>query len=133
MSFLSDTDICSAHLKGDRQVWHKMLQHGGQLHVSAVSVGELFTWALRTGVSPKRRQALLDFLQDVTVLDVTATVGERVSVDFEPGWMDAGQGTPDMDLLIAATALVHDLTLVTHNVQDYSNVPGLRIQDWLSP
>jgi len=36
-----------------------------------------------------------------------------------------------MDLLNAATALVHDLTLVTHNLQDYVNVPGLRVEDWL--
>ena len=77
MSFLLDTDICSAHLKGDRRVWHKMVQHGGQLHVSTITVGELFTWALRKGVSPKRRQTLDDFLQYVTVLDVTATVGEK--------------------------------------------------------
>ena len=38
-----------------------------------------------------------------------------------------------MDLLIAATALVHNLTLVTHNVRDFANVPDLMIQDWLSP
>jgi tRNA(fMet)-specific endonuclease VapC len=39
---------------------------------------------------------------------------------------------PDMDLVIAATALVYDLTLVTHNVQDFTDMPGLRIQDWLN-
>ena len=107
-----------------------MVQHGGQLHVSTITVGELFTWALRKGVSPKRRQTLDDFLQYVTVLDVTATVGEKFG-ELRAGLLDAGQGTPDMDLLIAATALAGDLTLVTHNVQDFSSVPGLRIQDWL--
>jgi predicted nucleic acid-binding protein len=38
-----------------------------------------------------------------------------------------------MDLVIAATALVHDLTLVTHNTQDLVNVRGLRLIDWLIP
>lgn len=33
--------------------------------------------------------------------------------------------------MIAATSLVHDLTLVTHNTQDFKNVPGLRLEDWL--
>jgi tRNA(fMet)-specific endonuclease VapC len=32
-----------------------------------------------------------------------------------------------MDLLIAATALVHDLTLVTNNEQDFQPTPGLRV------
>jgi tRNA(fMet)-specific endonuclease VapC len=34
---------------------------------------------------------------------------------------------------IAATALVHNLTLVTHNTKDYQHVPGLRLEDWLTP
>jgi tRNA(fMet)-specific endonuclease VapC len=38
-----------------------------------------------------------------------------------------------MDLLIASVALVHDLTLVTHNTADYQNIPGLRLDDWLIP
>jgi predicted nucleic acid-binding protein len=38
-----------------------------------------------------------------------------------------------MDLLIGSTALVHGLTLVTHNVADYANVPGLTVMDWLIP
>jgi len=38
-----------------------------------------------------------------------------------------------VDLMIAATALVHDFTLVTHNMADFKHVPGLRIEDWLEP
>ena len=132
MSFLLDTDICSAFLKGDRVVWQKFMQHGGQLHVSTITIGELYTWALRRGTTPKREQTLQDFLQDVAVLDVTQDVGKKFG-ELRAERLDTGQGTPDMDLLIAATALFHNLTLVTHNVQDYANVPALRIQDWLNP
>jgi tRNA(fMet)-specific endonuclease VapC len=35
--------------------------------------------------------------------------------------------------MIAAAALVHNLTLVTHNTADYQNIPGLRLGDWLTP
>jgi tRNA(fMet)-specific endonuclease VapC len=38
-----------------------------------------------------------------------------------------------MDLMIAAVALVHNLTLVTHNRADYQHIPGLRLDDWLVP
>ena len=34
--------------------------------------------------------------------------------------------------MIAAVALVHKLTLVTHNTADYQNVSGLRLDDWLT-
>ena len=36
------------------------------------------------------------------------------------------------DLLIAATALTHSLTLVTHNTSEFSRVPGLKVEDWES-
>ena len=36
----------------------------------------------------------------------------------------------EFDLLIAATALVNGLNMVTHNVADFQNIPGLLIEDW---
>lgn len=132
MSFLLDTDICSAYLKGDRVVWQKVHQYTGQLNLSVVSVGELFTWALRRKASPKRLSILQNFLQDVVVIDVTFQVGEQFGT-LRASLIDSGQVVPEMDLFIAATALVHDLTLVTHNTQDYANIRGLRHQDWLVP
>lgn len=119
-------------MKGDNHVWQRFMQYRGQLQVSAITVGELFTWALRAQSSPKRLQTLLDLLTDVTVLDVTTDVGRKFG-ELRAALLDAGQATPEMDLLIAATALVHELTLVTHNVRDFAHVPGLMVQDWLNP
>jgi predicted nucleic acid-binding protein len=36
------------------------------------------------------------------------------------------------DLMIASVALVHDLTLVTHNTKDFRHIPGLRLEDWIA-
>ena len=47
--------------------------------------------------------------------------------------LQQGLSVPTTDLMIASTALVHDLTLVTHNRADYRNIPGLRLADWLTP
>lgn len=127
-----DTDNCSAYLKGDHQVWQRFMQYGGNLYVSTIAAGELFTWASRSNSPPKRLQALLDLLTEVSILDVTIDIGRKFG-ELRAALLDAGQGTPDMDLLIAATALVHNLTLVTHNVQDFANLPDLIIEDWLHP
>jgi tRNA(fMet)-specific endonuclease VapC len=45
--------------------------------------------------------------------------------------LDRGIVISTPDLLIAATALVHNLTLATHNTQDYVHIPGLNLVDWL--
>jgi len=37
------------------------------------------------------------------------------------------------DVLIAATCLVHGLTLVTHNRDDFEDIPGLQSEDWMEP
>jgi tRNA(fMet)-specific endonuclease VapC len=34
------------------------------------------------------------------------------------------------DLQIAATAAVHDLTLVTHNLREFARIPSLKLEDW---
>jgi tRNA(fMet)-specific endonuclease VapC len=132
VSFLVDTDICSAYLKGDRRVWNRFLQYSGGLHVSTVTVGELFTWVLRANASPARVQGLLDLLRDVTVLPVTLDVARKFG-EVRAGLLDKGQSAPEMDLLIGSTALVHGLTMATHNVADYANIPGLTVVDWLIP
>lgn len=44
------------------------------------------------------------------------------------------KGTPigAYDVFIAAHAMSLDVTLVTHNVREFSRVPNLRIEDWVS-
>ena len=44
-----------------------------------------------------------------------------------------GISVDNMDLLIGATALVYDLTVVTHNTRHFQQIPGLRLEDWLTP
>lgn len=131
MSFLLDTDICSAHLKQSAAaVTNKFLHYASRLHVSVITAGELYTWARRAKASPKRLQSLDDFLDAVTILDVNPAIAQQFG-QVRAALLDAGRPCPDLDLLIASTALTHGLILVTHNVQDFLNIPGLQIEDWL--
>jgi predicted nucleic acid-binding protein len=76
-------------------------------------------------------QSLLDLLNEMTVLAVTYEVGRKFG-ELRAGLFDAGKPASDMDLLIASTALVNDLTLVTHNVQDFANITDLTVVDWVA-
>jgi tRNA(fMet)-specific endonuclease VapC len=132
MSFLLDTDTCSAYLKGRNAVANRFIQYGGRLYLSAVSLGELYTWTLRARASSARTQSLLDMLPLVSVLEVNADVARKFG-ELDAYLLDHGLSASEIDLLNAATALVHNHTLVTHNVQDYANIPGLHVADWLNP
>ena len=78
-----------------------------------------------------RLQRLLGLLRDTIFLDVNRSVSEKFG-DLRAQQLKHGQMTPDMDLLIAATAMVHNLTVVTHNQKHFATVPGLSLQDWLT-
>ncbi|MFO0970356.1 MAG: type II toxin-antitoxin system VapC family toxin [Gemmataceae bacterium] len=132
MSFLLDTDICSAHFKGNRLVTARFLQYTGQLYLSTIVCGELYTWVARKAAPLSRLQSFNDLLIEAHVLDIDQSVATKFG-QVRAGLFDHGLNVSEMDLLIAATALVHDLTLVTHNIADYVKVPGLRLVDWLVP
>jgi predicted nucleic acid-binding protein len=130
MSFLIDTDSASAHLRGVPGVTNRFLQYTGQLHISAVSVAELKSWTYRKNTPAKYRRGLEDLLRDFEILDVDALVADK-SGEVGATLMDQGITVATPDLMIGGTALVHDLTVVTHNVQDFATIPGLRVVDWL--
>jgi tRNA(fMet)-specific endonuclease VapC len=132
VSFLLDTDICSASLKGDSRVCDRVEQYRGRLYVSAIVAAELFVWVLRAKSPSSRLNALLNLLNDVVFLDVSWKVSRKFG-EIRAIQLDRGLPTPQMDLLIASTAILHGLTLVTHNASDYSNVPDLEIVDWMTP
>jgi tRNA(fMet)-specific endonuclease VapC len=98
--------------------------------MSVITLGELMIWVCRANAPPKRAQDVQALLRVVTPLDITADVARRFG-EIQASLMDAGQRAPEMDLLVAATALVHGYTVVTHNLQDYAVIPGLQVVDWM--
>jgi tRNA(fMet)-specific endonuclease VapC len=59
---------------------------------------------------------------DEDVADVSAKLRAQLA--------ESGTMIGPYDLQIAATAVVHDLILVTHNTSEFSRIATLRIQDW---
>jgi tRNA(fMet)-specific endonuclease VapC len=132
MSFLLDTDICSAYLKNDPTVVGKVMLHFGGLHVSVVTVGELLTWARRAKASPNRSRSVQNLLAAFMIHEVDLAVADKFG-ELRAGLLDQGITVGEMDLLNASVAVIHNLTMVTHNTKDYANIPGLVLADWLVP
>jgi len=66
---------------------------------------------------------LSNFINDATVLDLTNNIVEA-SIEIRKK-----HKTKLPDAIIAATALVYDLTLITRNTSDFKNIQGLQIID----
>lgn len=65
-------------------------------------------------------------LQDLALIPVTDAVLLRFA-EVRAQLRQRGKPRTDFDLLIAATALQHDLTLVTRNARDFDDIPDLRV------
>ncbi len=133
MSFLLDTDTCSAHLKRPAGLIHRFVQHSGGLFVPTIVLAELYTWAYhRKNPAPVLQAIGNDLLPSVSVLDFDSDCAKEFG-RLRGQLLQQGISVSRMDLMIASVALTHNLTLVTHNTADYRHVPGLRLDDWLVP
>ncbi len=132
MSFILDTDICSAYLRAHRGVFNRFVQHSGGLYISTITLGELQVWARRATASPRRQHTLDRMLTEVRSVSVDTDVALMFG-EIRARLLDQGVTVPVTDMFIAATAMIHDLTVATHNVRHFAPVPNLRIEDWLAP
>jgi predicted nucleic acid-binding protein len=73
--------------------------------------------------SEQHYQLLTNFINDATVLDLTNSVVEA-SIEIRKKYK-----TKLPDAIIAATALVYDLVLVSRNFSDFKNIGGLKVID----
>ncbi len=130
--YLLDTNVVSAARKREPSVLGWIERHDAfGLAISVVTLGEV-----ERGVHMKRRrdpaaarhlQVWLNRLHN-QFRDRTFDIDDRVALEW--GRIDAlrTRGVPDG--LIAATALVHDLTLVTRNVADFADTGVRLLNPW---
>jgi tRNA(fMet)-specific endonuclease VapC len=132
MSFLLDTNICIAHLRRPAGLAHRFIQYSGRLSIASLVLAELYAGAYHLPDPAPLLAKIQDLLTDLRVLPFDADCAEQFG-KIRGSMLRQGVGFSTVDLMIASIALVHDLTVVTHNTADFQNVPNLRLQDWLSP
>ncbi|MDY7031706.1 MAG: type II toxin-antitoxin system VapC family toxin [Thermodesulfobacteriota bacterium] len=135
MAFLFDTDAISELLRSrPSKTYIKWLMKVSreEQFTSAVVIGELYKGAYR---SQSRDLHLTNIeqriLPAVTVLPYdtdTAKIFGRIRAYLE----ETGTILPDADIQIAATALGHDLELVTGNLRHFRRISGLKLNTILT-
>jgi predicted nucleic acid-binding protein len=135
MAYLFDTDAITELLR-PRPLqpyveWLKTIPRDAQF-TSAVTVGELFKGAFRSAAKERHLINIEErVLPAVTILPFdlsTARVFGMIRAELEK----AGNILPDADLQIAATAIYHDLELVTGNIRHFHRIPNLRLNHILA-
>lgn len=135
MRYLLDTNACIEVLrsKGNPAVRLAILsQPPGSVHTCTVVRAELLFGARRTRDVQAAVRRTLEFLSlfgSFPFDDASADRAAEVRAELAAGGLPIGP----MDLLIAATALAHDATLITHNTTEFGRVAGLKISDWQTP
>jgi predicted nucleic acid-binding protein len=135
MAYLFDTDAISELLKPRPAAaylrWLATLPRGEQF-TSAVVVGELYQGAFRSSAAARHLENIdKRILPAVTVLSYDAPAA-RVYGQVRARLESLGRPLADADLQIAATALLHDLEIVTGNVKHFRRIPGLQVSPVLA-
>lgn len=138
-NFILDTNVVSELRKG-RKADENVLRWvdgvpAGSLYLSAVSVLELEMGVLRKRRSDESQGDLLRTWMDQHVL--RAFHGRVLPVDTTVALQCARLHVPDpkseRDALIAATALVHQMTVVTRNTRDFGATGVDLLNPWQPP
>ena len=129
MRYLVDADFVIDHFTAQpgAQALLPVLVRGG-MGLSIVTFIEVYEGAFRSRDPKRAAQELRTFLRGVSLLPISRAVAlrtARLGADLRA--RNRAIQHRAYDIITAATALTHDLTLVTSNTRDYSDIPRLRI------
>ncbi|MGY3613919.1 PIN domain-containing protein [Bradyrhizobium sp. USDA 10063] len=130
--YLIDTNVVSEARRGSPEAtgWLRSV-NPASVHLSTLTLGEIMRGiALKQKSDPKAAGHLAEWLRKLRHdhADRILAVTDQISVEW--GRIAAIRPRGDIDGLIAATAIVHDLILVTRNVGDFEDTGATVINPW---
>ena len=130
MAYLIDTDIIIFGLKGDSRVQDWMVKNQNvPKSISVITFGELI-YGARKSKHPEKNIATTNRIAELfPIIDINKGIIE-VFGEIKAKLEQKGTRIEDMDLLIAATAIYMDLSLVTNNKSHFSRINDLTIENW---
>lgn len=131
MTWMLDSNACIRYLNGRAAELKTRIDATAESDIVVCSVvkAELFYGAARSNDPPRamaNQQLFLSRFISLVFDDYAAEAYGRIRGDLAARGLLIGPN----DLLIAAIAVVNNITLVTHNSSEFRRVAGLRIEDW---
>jgi len=131
LTYLLDTNICIYAIKREAEVLRRLQERGpDDFGISAITVAELWFGAAKSSRPQRTRESVDAFLRPFEVLPFAGEAAQEYA-ELRLQLEKAGQPIGERDLLIASIAKSRRLTVVTHNVREFSRVSGLKVEDWL--
>lgn len=132
MKYLLDTNICIYIINSrPESVLERFKSMDiGDIAISAITLYELQYGAYKSGYPEKNLAALRKFVLPLDILNFNAHIADtcgRIRAEQEKG----GQIVGAMDLQIAATAISHNLILVTNNTKEFERILELKLENWI--
>lgn len=122
-----DTNVVSYIFKRDtRSALYRPFVEGAFAVIAAQTLAELEALPLMNGWSAKRHTLLRDYLKQFFFAEVDENICLRWA-EVRTHGKKMGRPIRSGDAWIAATALAYDAPLITHNPNDFENVPGLTV------
>ena len=118
--YLIDTNVIIDNFGNKLSEKAKTLLYSIDLTVSAVTKIEVLGWINAT---KEQLQPLYDFMEIANILPINKAVIERTIAIRQVKKIALG------DAIIAATALVYDLVVISSNTADFKNIDGLKVID----
>ena len=129
MTYLIDTDWVIDHLHQIERVTRRLEELAPEgLALSIISLAELYEGVYYASDPVESEAALQHFLDpELTMLGIDEET-RKIFGKERSRLRAAGMMVGDCDLLIGATALRHNLTLLTNNRRHFDRIEGLRIE-----
>jgi tRNA(fMet)-specific endonuclease VapC len=132
MGYLLDTNIVSASLKQNIEVALKITEirrQGEFIGISGITYYEVQRGLLKSNANRKLAW-FQQFCQDYPVLFLDDMRIFQKASEIHADLTNRGKIIQDADILIAATAIIHNLVLVSHD-SDLTRVKDLQLENWL--
>jgi len=128
--YLLDTDTIIYSLKGNRNVQENLRLHINDLiQINIITLMELYYGAYKSQHVDANLAKIKTLEQSLAILtsgQETAEIFGKLKAKLESD----GNRLDDFDLIIAATALTHNLVLVTNNEKHFQRIEGLKLANW---